>query len=108
MLFVSLCNLRPGAYVAATRKRLDWRHEGLKIVSEYWLATEHPAVIITTEGDDPTPIFRASAEWSDVFDTQTYPAITGEQGVAMSLAARAAHGVAAPAGASTPGPRVGV
>jgi hypothetical protein len=108
MLFVSLCTLRPGAYATATKKRLSWRHEGLKIVSEYWLATNHPAVIITTEGDDPTPVFQTIAEWSDVFDVQTYPAITGEQGVAMASAALAAHGVAIPAGAPAPGARVGV
>ena len=61
--FVALCYLRPGAHAAATKQRLDWRREELRIVSEYWLATELPAVIITTEGDDLSPVFGASAEW---------------------------------------------
>ena len=99
MLFVTLCTVRPGTTETAMRRRLEWRPpEGVKLVSEYWLPTDSPRVIITLEGNDPRQIFQGQSGWDDIFEMKTFPAITGEQGLEMSRAMLAERGVAAPAG----------
>lgn len=82
MLFVTLCNLRPGTSpLEGARRRADWTPpEGAKIVAEYWLTTNNPAVIMVVETDDAKTFFESRAYWTEIFDLQSYAAVTGEEG----------------------------
>lgn len=86
MLFVSLMTAKPGATAAARRaRRLEWKYpEGMRVVAEYWLATEDPRVVLVSEADDPAVIFQAIGDWDDVFTIDVFPAVTAEEGIASA------------------------
>lgn len=86
MLFVTLCNLRPGSpAMEGARRRADWTPpEGMKIVAEYWLTTNRPAVIVIVETNDAKTFFESRAQWSDIFDMESFGAVTGEEGAALA------------------------
>lgn len=82
MLFVTLFNARPGTALESTRRRLEWENpEGVKVLSEYWLPTNSPRVVIVTEADDMTKVMDTHMAWDAYFDMQTFPAITAEEGM---------------------------
>ena len=94
MLFVTLCHLRSGVSpLDGARRRAEWTPpEGTKIVAEYWLSTGTPAVIVVSETDNVAGFFESRTYWADIFEMESYPAVTGEQGAAlMQRASAAAH-----------------
>lgn len=86
MLFVTLLKAKPtGTRRSRVARRLDWKYpEGIKVLGEYWLMTEDPAVVAITEGEDVGSIMHVLSEWDDVFEARVFPAVTAEQGMAQA------------------------
>jgi hypothetical protein len=94
MLFVTLCRLRPGMSLEGMRRRLEWTPpEGVHIVGEYWLPTSDPRVVFIADATDASAAFSGLFDWEDVFEMETYPAMTGDEG--LELARKRASGMAA-------------
>jgi hypothetical protein len=84
MLFVSLLRTSAGTPQETTARRLKWQYpEGVRVVAEYWLQTNDPAVIVILEADSIAPILAINVEWGDVFDITVVPAITAEDGLQL-------------------------
>jgi hypothetical protein len=65
-----------------TMRRFDYIYpEGMKILGEYWLATDDPCVILVVEADSMAPLMAAVADWDDVFEITIVPATTAEEGM---------------------------
>jgi len=86
MLFVTLLKRKPHmTRRATTERRLDWKFpEGVHVIGEYWLPAGDYDVITITEGDDAASIYRALADWDEVFDARVFPVITAEEGIALA------------------------
>lgn len=83
MLFVSLMRLREGKMQSAMAQRMQWEYpEGIKLVGEYWLATNDPKVISIYEADNPDSVNDLQVTWDDAFDIKIFPATTAEEGMA--------------------------
>lgn len=84
MRFVTLCRVRGGTFHERVQRRLSWNFpEGIEVVAEYWLPSTDPNVILVTETDRPETIMTARADWDDVFEMETYPAMTAEEGLEL-------------------------
>lgn len=95
MLFVTLGNRHPDIFEEAMRRRVDWKPaEDLHIVAEYWLPTAKPALIVVSEAESFIPVFKALADWQDLFDLQTYPVVTADEGLEMAREKLAQHALA--------------
>lgn len=83
MLFAALA--KPRGTVTkreGTMRRFDYTYpEGMKILGEYWLATDDPCVILMVEADSMAPLMWAVADWDDVFQITIVPAVTAEDGM---------------------------
>jgi hypothetical protein len=84
MLFVSLLRTSAGTPQETAARRLKWQYpQGVRVVAEYWLQTNDPAVIAVLEADSVAPLVALNVEWGDVFDITTVPAITAEEGLGL-------------------------
>ena len=61
-----------------------WAHPDDGEIAEYWLQGTDPSVITVFEADSNEAVFAMTAAWSDVFDIDVVPAVTGEQGLALA------------------------
>ena len=85
MLFVSLGSVRAGTDKERIARRMQWSYPpGLRVIAEYWLATDNPKLVSIAEADDMGAISAATADWDDVFSFTVVPAVTAEQGLAMA------------------------
>ncbi len=84
MLFVSFMTPKPPSTSnERTKRRLDWKYpEQMRVIAEYWLADEHPQVVLISEGDDAATMIQAINQWDDMFDIKVVPAIHAEAGLA--------------------------
>jgi len=86
MLFVSILNAKPGSTRRSrSQRRLDWTYPpGMRVIGEYWLATEHPAVVFISEAETMEPIRETMSAWDDAFDIEVFPAVTADEGMALA------------------------
>ena len=85
MLFVATLKVTGGTAQERIGRRAQWQYpEGTRPVAEYWLQGTDPAVITVFEADNNEAIFALTVAWSDVFDINVVPAMTGEQGLAIA------------------------
>jgi hypothetical protein len=85
MLFVATLRVTGGTAQERIARRAEWQYPaGTRLVAEYWLQGTDPAVITVFETDDNGAIFALTSAWSDVFDIDVVPAVTGEQGLALA------------------------
>lgn len=86
MLFVTLLSTRPGfTFQEGVAKRLQWEYpEGAKVLAEYWLETEAPRVIAVVEAESMEPFGQIRMDWNEMFEIETYPVVTAEQGMEMA------------------------
>ena len=65
-------------------RRSQWEYPaGMKVVGEYWLSSGSPTVLSIVEADDFEPILEIGMTWGDVFEINTTPATTPEEGLQM-------------------------
>jgi hypothetical protein len=83
VLFVALAKPRGTATKRErTMRRFDYTYpEEMKIVGEYWLATDDPCVILVVEAASMVPLLTALADWDEFFDITIVPAVTAEDGM---------------------------
>ena len=75
---------RDGALI----RRSQWTYpDGVTVRGEYWPASEHTAVVSIFETDDYGSIMEIALTWSDVFQIDTTPAITAEDGLRVGAEA---------------------
>jgi hypothetical protein len=89
MLFVGLLKIRPEAPPMAegVARRAQYQlPPDSRLVAEYWLQTNDPAVIVVFEADSVAPIMAIRAVWGDVFDITVVPALTLQEGLAAAQA----------------------
>jgi hypothetical protein len=55
----------------------------MKVLGEYWLATDSPAVMLVAEVSSYEPIMEVNLYWGDKFDIVTLPATVPEEGLRM-------------------------
>lgn len=86
MLFVSLCKAKAGSAMRERiARRLQWQWPaGARVIGEYWLQADDPTVVSVVEADDITPMMRAQAEWDDMLEITTIPAVAAEQGLKIA------------------------
>ena len=92
MLFVALLKTRgTNTFQEGVARRMQWDYpEGVRVLGEYWLETEHPRVVAVMEADGMEAFGQIRMHWNDMFEIQIFPAVTGEQG--MEMARRAMSG----------------
>jgi hypothetical protein len=89
MLFVALLKVKPDAPPMAkgVARRAQYQlPPGSRLVAEYWLQTNDPAVIVVFEADSVAPIMAIRAVWDDVFNITVVPALTLQEGLAAAQA----------------------
>jgi hypothetical protein len=68
-------------------RRSQWQYpEGLTSIGEYWTSSPSLAVLSIFEADSYESIMEVGFFWGDVFDIQTVPATTAEEGLRMGQA----------------------
>ena len=68
-------------------RRSQWQYPAsVKLVGEYWTSSPSATVISIFEADSYEPIMEIGLVWGDVFDIQTVPATTPEEGLKMGQA----------------------
>lgn len=85
MLFVTLLTLKDGLTRQqiddASQRRARWKYPSdITLVGEYWIPGT-PNVICVFEAESVAPIIQVNHAWADVFDAQTHPAVTGDDGL---------------------------
>jgi hypothetical protein len=66
----------------ALMRRADWKYpDGLTLHGEYWLSSEHQAVVSIFETDDPAALLEIGFTWGDVFEIEVRPAVSAEEGL---------------------------
>ncbi len=85
MLFVSLMSykthLTRQQIDEASQRRARWAYPlGLQLIAEYWVQGS-PQVISIIEADEIGPVLAANYTWADVFDINTHPALTVNDGL---------------------------
>jgi hypothetical protein len=84
MLFVALFKTVPGFTEERVERRLEWEPpEGVKVVGEYWLQTQDPAVIVVCEADHIRQLWATFGPWNKYFDISIYPAVEAHEGLEM-------------------------
>ena len=85
MLFVTLGTARAGNTKERVGRRLQWSYpEGMRVIGEYWLQTDHPTLVVIAEADTIAPIMAATSDWDDVISFTVVPAVTAEQGMEIA------------------------
>ena len=87
MLFVCFYTLKPGLTRQQVdevyRRRASWKFpHGVEVVGEYWLHNP-PHWVLILEAGDVGALTIINYFWQDVFDIQTFPAVTADQGLAL-------------------------
>lgn len=87
MLFVCFYTLKPGLTRQQVdevyRRRASWKFpRGVEVVGEYWLHNP-PHWVLILEAADVGALTILNYFWQDVFDIQTFPAVTADQGLAL-------------------------
>jgi hypothetical protein len=88
MLYVMLLDYRPGLsreqYEAAMKLRAQWQYPaGAKVLGEYWLSNQSPAVVAIFEADSYAPIMEVGLIWGEFFTITTFPAVMPEEGMKL-------------------------
>lgn len=79
MLFVALLKVKAGTVAERAERRLKWQPPaGIKLVEEYWLQSASIQAILSFETDEVGSIAFMRAYWSDLFDMDVIPALSGE------------------------------
>jgi hypothetical protein len=86
MLFVMLLKNRGSTtFQEGVARRLQWEYpEGVKVLGEYWLETDHVRVISIMEAQSIEAFGQIRMDWGDVFEIEVFPAVTAEQGMEMA------------------------
>ncbi len=85
MLFVSLLRPKQGTARERAERRAQWKPpEGVKQVAEYWLQSSSVNVVYVFEADSVEQIMPIRIHWIDFYDIETFPAITGEEGLQLA------------------------
>ena len=91
MLFVSLMSykthLTRQQIDEASQRRARWTYPvGLQLIAEYWVQGS-PQVISIVEAEEIGPVLSANYTWADIYDINTHPALTVNDGLqALQLA----------------------
>ena len=65
----------------ASQRRARWTYPvGLELIAEYWVQGS-PQVITIVEAEDIGPVLAANYTWADVYDINTHPARTVNDGL---------------------------
>ena len=85
MIFISLLTYKQGLsryqIDDAAQRRARWKYPSeLELIGEYWVQGI-PQLIIIIEAEDIAPVLQSNHSWADVFDIQTYPAMTVDEGL---------------------------
>ena len=85
MLFANLMTLKTGLTRQqiddAAQRRARWTYpQTLKLVAEYWLQGT-PNVIAVVDAEQVGSLLQVNYAWNDVFDIQTHPLISAEDGI---------------------------
>ena len=85
MLFVNFMTLKPHLtrqqINETSQRRARWRvPKGLDLVAEYWVQGS-PQVISIVEAKEVGPVLAANYPWNDVFDIETHPALSVDEGL---------------------------
>ena len=84
MRFITLCRVHGGTIRDRIQRRMDWNlPDDVELVAEYWLPAHDPHVILITEAKSLASILAAQADWDDVFEMNTFPAMTVEEGLEL-------------------------
>ena len=63
-------------------RRSQWKYPaGMKVIGEYWLSAPSPTVLSIFEAESYEPIMEMGMTWGDVFEINTTPATTPEEGL---------------------------
>ncbi len=86
MLYVMTAKFRDGLTRAerhgALARRAAWSYPaGMRMIAEYWPASEHLTVLSIAEADSYPPLMQVLLEWQDVLEIEFSPAITAEEGL---------------------------
>ncbi|WP_431679278.1 DUF3303 domain-containing protein [Kitasatospora sp. KL5] len=97
MLYVMTLSWQPGLTPeqrdGALARRAQWQYpDGLTVLGEYWTAAENPALVAVFEAENFSPFMDIGLTWGDVFQINTYPAVTAEEGMKLGLAAMERRG----------------
>lgn len=87
MIFVNLMTLKSHLSRQqiddAAQRRARWKYpEGVTLLGEYWLQGT-PQVISIVEAQAVGPVLQANHPWTDVYDIQTHPAVTVDDGLRL-------------------------
>ncbi len=67
---------------AALINRAGWKYpSGVKLIGEYWLSADDPAVVSIFQTDDYAGLMEIGFSWGDTFDISITPAISAEEGL---------------------------
>jgi len=85
VIFVSLMTLKPHLSRPqiddAAQRRARWKYpEGITLIAEYWLQGT-PQIVSIVEAQAIGPVMQATYPWADVYDIQTHPALSAEDGL---------------------------
>ena len=85
MLFVNLMSLKTHLTRQqiddASQRRARWTYPpGLQLIAEYWIQGT-PQVISIVEAETIGPVLAANYTWADVYDINTHPALTVNDGL---------------------------
>jgi hypothetical protein len=84
MLYVSLLRPLDATTREKARLRAKWQPpEGVKQVAEYWLHSGEVAVVYVFETESAAALLAMRTYWSDLYEIDTVPAITGEEGMRL-------------------------
>ena len=65
----------------ASQHRARWTYPvGLELIAEYWVQGS-PQVITIVDAEDIGPVLAANYTWADVYDINTHPALTVNDGL---------------------------
>lgn len=86
MLYVMTAKFREGLSRAerhgALARRAAWSYPaGVRVIAEYWPASEALSVLSIAEADTFAPLMEILFEWQDVLQIDFTPAITAEEGL---------------------------
>ena len=87
MIFVTLMTYKPHLdrrqIDDAAQRRARWKHpDGITLIGEYWVQGA-PQVISIVDADTVGAVALANHAWTDVYDIQTHPAVTVEDGLRL-------------------------
>ena len=85
MLFVSLLRPKKGTAQERAERRAQWKPpQGVHQVAEYWLQSSSVNVVYVFEADSVEQIMPIRIYWIDFYDIETFPAMTGEEGLQLA------------------------